>query len=465
MRIAMLAPISWRVPPRHYGPWERVVSLLTEGLVHRGIDVTLFATADSITSAQLAAVCPLPYSEDPSIDAKVWESLHISSVFERASEFDLIHNHFDFLPLSYSRLIDTPVVTTIHGFSSNRILPVFQKYNDRAYYVAISEADRNRAVNYVATIHHGIPLEEFTLRRDPGDYLLFFGRIHPDKGVVEAIELARRSGWRLIIAGIVQDQDYFERQVSPQIDGDQIRYVGSVGPDQRDRLLGEAHALVHLINFDEPFGLSMIEAMACGTPVIASRRGSVPEIIADGQTGFIVDNPEQALEAVRRVVELDRAAIRRYVGQNFSRDKMVNDYINVYKEILQMENTKAVKSSPLYDERPWGNFQVLDEAAGYKVKRIEVLPGKRLSYQKHSQRSEHWMIVEGAGKVTLDGREIVVQMGDTIDVPVGTAHRIQNPGDRNLVFIEIQRGAYLGEDDIVRLQDDFGRAPSEPASA
>jgi glycosyltransferase involved in cell wall biosynthesis/mannose-6-phosphate isomerase-like protein (cupin superfamily) len=463
MRIAMLAPISWRVPPRHYGPWERVVSLLTEGLVRRGIDVTLFATADSLTTARLVAVCPRPYSEDPSIDAKAWECLHISAVFERAGEFDLIHNHFDFLPLSYSGLVDTPVVTTIHGFSSERILPVFQKYNDRAYYVAISEADRRQVVNYVATIHHGIPPEEFSLRPEPGDYLLFFGRIHPDKGVVQAIELARRSGRRLIIAGIVQDQEYFDRQVSPQIDGDQIRYIGSVGPDQRDRLLGDAYALVHLINFDEPFGLSMIEAMACGTPVIASRRGSVPEVIIDGRTGFIVDSPDQGLDAVRRAGELDRAAIRRHVEQNFSRDKMVEDYINVYKGILEMEKIKVAKSSPLYDERPWGSFQVLDEAGGYKVKRIKVLPGKRLSYQKHSQRSEHWMVVEGAGKVTLDGREVVVQAGDTVDVPVGAAHRIENPGGENLVFIEIQRGSYLGEDDIVRLQDDFGRAPSEPA--
>src|SRR5260370_11360542 len=151
MRIAMLAPISWRVPPRHYGPWEQVVSLLTEGLVERGIDVTLFATSDSITRARLVSVCPRPYSEDPTIDAKVWESLHISALFERASEFDLIHNHFDFLPLTYSGLVETPVVTTIHGFSSERILPVFQKYNDRAYYVAISKADRNQAIDYIAT--------------------------------------------------------------------------------------------------------------------------------------------------------------------------------------------------------------------------------------------------------------------------------------------------------------------------
>jgi len=334
MRVAMLAPISWRVPPRHYGPWERVVSLLTEGLVRRGVDVTVFATADSITSARLVSVCPRGYSEDPALDPKVWECLHISAVFERAAEFDLIHNQFDFLPLSYSALVKTPVLTTIHGFSSERIVPVFQKYNGRAHYVAISDADRHPALDYVATIHHGIPLEEFTLRQEPGDYLVFFGRIHPDKGVVEAIELARASGRPLIIAGIIHDQAYFDSKIAPQIDGDQIRYVGSLGPDERDRVLGGARALVHLINFKEPFGLTMIEAMACGTPVIARGLGSVPEVVADRQTGFIVDGPDQALEAVRRVDELDRAEIRRHVEQNFSRDRMVERYIDVYEKVL-----------------------------------------------------------------------------------------------------------------------------------
>src|SRR5512145_3539562 len=171
VRIAMVAPISWRTPPRHYGPWERVVSLLTEGLVKHGLEVTLFATADSITQAKLAAVCPRPYSEDATLDPKVWECLHISAVFERAAEFDLIHNHFDFLPLSYSGLVPTPVLTTIHGFSSERILPVYQKYNGRAYYVAISNADRHPSLDYVATVYHGIPLDEFTLQTQPDDYL------------------------------------------------------------------------------------------------------------------------------------------------------------------------------------------------------------------------------------------------------------------------------------------------------
>lgn len=335
MRIAMLAPIAWRVPPRHYGPWERVVSLLTEGLVAQGVDVTLFATADSETKARLAAVCPRPYGEDPAIDAKVWECLHIAHVFERAAEFDLIHNHFDFLPLSYSRLVATPLLTTIHGFSSERIVPVYQRYNGHAAYVSISNADRHPTLDYVATVYHGIDLAEFTPCYAPGDYLVFLGRIHPDKGVAEAIAVARRTGRRLLIAGIVHDQDYFEREVAPHLDGEQIRYLGPVGPQERDTLLGGAYALLHLINFAEPFGLSMIEALACGTPVIACGRGSAPEIVRPGVNGMIVGGVDEAAAALPEVRRLDRAVIRADAAARFSRERMVADYLKVYAALIQ----------------------------------------------------------------------------------------------------------------------------------
>ncbi len=334
MRVGMIAPISWRVPPRHYGPWERVVSILSEGLVRHGIDVTLFATADSLTSARLVAVAPTGYSEDPSIDAKVYEGLHIAAAFERAGEFDLLHNHFDFLPLTYSRLVKTPVVTTIHGFSSERILPVFRAYNDIGHYVSISEADRDPGLDYIATVYHGIPLGEFTFRSEPGDYLLFFGRIHPEKGAREAIAVARRSGRKLVIAGIIQDEEYFREAVAPFVDGDQVRYVGSVGPGERDRLLGGAFALLHLISFEEPFGLSVVEAMATGTPVIAFARGSMPETIVDGTTGFLVESVEAAEEALRRVSDIDRADCRTHVERRFSDERMIEDYIRVYREIV-----------------------------------------------------------------------------------------------------------------------------------
>jgi len=219
MRIGMLSPIAWRTPPRHYGPWEGVVSLLTEGLVKRGVDVTLFATRDSQTKGRLVAVCPRGYEEDESILPKVWEGLHISELFEQANEFDLIHNHFDYLPLTYMGMTSTPVLSTIHGFSSPKILPVFKKYDRRAYYVSISDADRSPDLNYIATIRHGIDLSQFTFKSEHGDYLLFFGRIHHEKGAKEAIEISRRTGMKLIMAGIVQDASYFDCAVRPHLDG------------------------------------------------------------------------------------------------------------------------------------------------------------------------------------------------------------------------------------------------------
>jgi len=321
----MLAPISWRVPPRHYGPWELVVSLLTEGLVERGVDVTLFATADSVTSARLDAVCPRPLMEDPTLDAKVWEALHLANAFEHAGALDLVHNHYDFLPLTYSRLISTPLVTTIHGFSSDRIRTVYRRYDDRVAYVSISDADRDPDLSYAATVYHGIDLSDFTFRDGPGRRLVFLGRIHPDKGVAAAIAVAEAVGLPLVIAGIVHDREYFDREIAPHLDGEAVRYVGPIGPRDRDALLGSAVALLHLVEFPEPFGLSMIEAMACGTPVIARRRGSVPEVIDEGVTGFVVDDVAGAVAAVDRVRSLDRRGVRTRAAERFSRDRMVDD--------------------------------------------------------------------------------------------------------------------------------------------
>ncbi len=334
MKIALLAPIAWRTPPRRYGPWEQVASALTEGLVKRGLAVTLFATADSLTRAELRATAPSGYAETPGMDAKVEECLHISEVMEAAGEFDLIHNHFDFLPLTYARLIDTPMVTTIHGFSSPRILPVYRKYNRDVAYVSISDADRADGLDYVATVHNGIDPELFPFTGVPGDYLLYFGRIHPDKGAHHAIEVAKRSGRRLIIAGLVQDEPYFAAKVSPHVDGEQIGYVGNVGPEARAGLLGGAQALLHLIDFDEPFGLSVAEAMLCGTPVIAMNRGAMPELIVHGTTGFLVADTAEAVQAVQDLPSLSRHACRRWAYDNFSQDRMVERYIEVYRSVL-----------------------------------------------------------------------------------------------------------------------------------
>jgi len=335
MHIAMLSPIAWRTPPQHYGPWENVASLITEGLVSRGHAVTLFATADSQTGGRLHAVCPRGYEEDSSLIPKVWECLHISELFDHAGEFDIIHNNFDFLPLTYAGFTTTPVVTTIHGFSSPGILPVYKKYNKKVFYVSISDSDRSSDLDYIKTIHHGIDIRQFDYQAAPDDVLLFFGRIHEDKGVRQAIEIAGASNKKLIMAGIIQDQVYYERYVSPHIDNEKVVYVGSVGPVERNRLLGSACALLHPIQFDEPFGLSVIESMACGTPVIAFGRGSMPELIENGKNGFLVHNVDEAVETVARIKEIDRATCRRHVERYFTVDRMVEQYVEVYKMILQ----------------------------------------------------------------------------------------------------------------------------------
>jgi glycosyltransferase involved in cell wall biosynthesis len=334
MKVAIISPIAWRTPPRHYGPWERVVSLLTEGLVKENIDVTLFATGDSLTAAKLRSVCPAPYEEDRELDAKVWESLHISEVMEHAGEFDIIHNNYDFLPLTYSGLIKTPMVTTIHGFSSPKILPVYKKYNQKTHYVSISNADRNAGLNYIRTVYHGIDLERFTLETKPGDYLVYFGRIHPDKGTREAIQVAKKAKMKLVIAGIIQDKAYYEKYVEPKL-GEDVCYIGSVGPEERNKVLGHAYALLHPIHFDEPFGLSIVEAMACGTPVLAFNRGSMPEIIREGINGFIVMNSEDMADKIEAVKNISREACRQTVEARFTQEKMVKEYIAVYKEILK----------------------------------------------------------------------------------------------------------------------------------
>ncbi len=334
LRVALLAPVAWRVPPRHYGPWEQFASLLAEGLVAAGVDVTLFASGDSETAGNLASVVARGYEEDPEAEAKVSECLHIAHAFERAAEFDLIHNSFDYLPLTYSGLVETPVLTTIHGFSSPRILPVYQRYNGSTAYVAISDADRHPSLDYLATIHHGIDTDAFALHPAPGGYLLFFGRIHPDKGTVEAIEVAERAGIPLVLAGIVQDERYFQELVEPRLDDERVRYLGPVGPADRAELLGGARALLHLISFEEPFGYSVVEAMACGTPVIAFPRGSMPELIEDGATGLLVDDVAGAVAAVGRADGLDRAAIREHAVARFGIERMVDAYLDAYAAVV-----------------------------------------------------------------------------------------------------------------------------------
>jgi glycosyltransferase involved in cell wall biosynthesis len=325
--------VAWRTPPRHYGPWEQVTSLLAEGLVTRGIEVTLFATLDSVTTAVLDGVLPHGYAEDPSLDGRVWEALHVAHALYRSAEFDLVHNHLDWLPLAFSAHCRAPLLTTIHGFSGPAILPAYARA--RSHYVSISDADRAPDLDYAATIYHGIDFDDFPFGAVGGPGLVVFGRIHPDKGTHTAIEIARQAGLPLTICGIVQDERYFREQVAPHIDDVQVTFLGSVGPVQRGEILSASMALLHPIAFAEPFGLSVVEAMACGTPVIAYRRGSMSEVVDEGVTGLLVNSVEEAVAAVAQVTHIDRIGCRARAKQRFSAECMVSEYLNLYGKLIR----------------------------------------------------------------------------------------------------------------------------------
>ncbi|MDB5232415.1 MAG: glycosyl transferase group 1 [Chitinophagaceae bacterium] len=333
MKIAMLAPVTWRTPPRNYGPWEQVASVLTEALVKNGVDVTLFATGDSITSGTLRSVRESPVGEFPG-DAKVWECLHIAHLMESANDFDIIHNHFDFLPLTYSKLIRTPVITTIHGFSSEEIIPVYKKYNDNTHYVSISNSDRHPELEYLDTVYNGIDENLFQPGKGNGGYLLYFGRIHPHKGTLEAIRIAEKCNLPLLICGLIQDQSYFDELIKPHVNTTSVIYMGNVGPEKRNEIMGDAIALLHPINFEEPFGLSVAEAMFCGTPVIAFNKGSMKELIVDGKTGFLVDDISQAIEAVKNIHMISRDECRIHAVSKFSSQVMAQHYMKLYEKVL-----------------------------------------------------------------------------------------------------------------------------------
>jgi len=351
LRIGIMAPITWRTPPRKYGPWEQVCANLADGLVARGHDVYLFATGDSITRAKLLSVCPEPLGEHPEWPARPWEMIHMGHALSMADELelDVLHNHMNYLPLPFLSLLRTPVITTLHGAAlleaDSRM--VYRRYPNLPY-ISISYAEREGCpeLNYIANVYNGIRLEQFDFVDKTGTYLLFIGRICPDKGADLAVEVARRSGLPLIIAGIVPEgmETFFDSRIRPWIDQKQIQYVGEVGPEERNRLMGGALALLHLVRAPEPFGLVMAEAMACGTPVIGFGRGSVPEVVEDGKTGFVVSSVEEAVRAIDRLADIRREDCRRRVEERFTLETMVAGYEAAFEQWLakQRQRNQAV---------------------------------------------------------------------------------------------------------------------------
>lgn len=350
LRLAVLAPIAWPTPPPGYGPWEQIAFNIADGMRRRGLDVTLFATGNSRFDGRLESVVPVGCAQDPALDGDVFAALHIGRLFERAHEFDFIHNNFDWKPMTYALGSKTPpLLTTIHGFSRPQILAAYYACARRSFYCSISDADRDPGLSYLSTAYNGIEPTQFTFRQTPGEYLVFLGRFHPEKGTHLAIEIARKAGVRLKIAAIPQDEEYFRTQVAPHVDGDRVQFLGAVGREARDELLSNALALVHMTTRPERFGLTMIEAMACGTPVLGANMGSVPEIVIDGETGFVCDDVAQAVDRVPQLAALDRRACRRRVEAEFTVERMVDRYLDAYARALAL----GVPPEPTAEQRRW----------------------------------------------------------------------------------------------------------------
>jgi glycosyltransferase involved in cell wall biosynthesis len=344
MRIAQISPLYEAVPPKLYGGTERVVSFLTEELVAMGHDVTLFASGDSVTSAKLEAVWPRALRLDPAIrDAIAPHMLMVERVRKMASEFDVLHFHIDYFPFSLFRRQNTPWLTTMHGrLDLPELQPLFDTFSDVPV-VSISNSQRRPLpqANFTGTVLHGLPENLLTPTPGPKDYLAFLGRIAPEKGPDRAIRIARRAGIPLKMAAKVDraDQAYFDEVIKPMLDGPGVEFIGEINEQQKVDFLGGAKALLMPIDWPEPFGLVMIEAMACGTPVIAINRGSVPEVIDEGISGFIVEDEISAIAAVERLDQLDRAVVRRQFEARFTARRMAEDYLAVYSRLAQAPQT------------------------------------------------------------------------------------------------------------------------------
>ncbi|OUL20544.1 glycosyltransferase family 4 protein [Nostoc sp. 106C] len=339
MKIAQVAPLWERVPPPTYGGIELVVSHLTDELVLRGHEVTLFASGDSQTLANLEAVYPQALRLDPNVkEYAVYEMLELSQVYQRSQEFDIIHSHVGISALSLASLVPTPTVHTLHGSFTKDNRKAFSHHKKQPY-ISISDAQRQIDLNYFGTVYNGIKLEDYPFKQKPQEpeYLAFLGRFSPEKGPQHAIAIAKQSGWRLKMAGKIDvvDSKFFEQEIAPHIDGQQIEYLGEVNLAQKAELLGNAAITLFPITWQEPFGLVMIESMATGTPVIAMNLGSVPEVIAHGETGFVCQTYEQMVEMIPQALKLNRYACRKHVEKNFSVAQMVNGYEAVYQQIIK----------------------------------------------------------------------------------------------------------------------------------
>jgi mannose-6-phosphate isomerase-like protein (cupin superfamily)/glycosyltransferase involved in cell wall biosynthesis len=453
MRLALLAPIAHSVPPRYDGLRERQIALLYAGLVRHGVDVTLFASGDSTIAGELAAVCPVACATDASLAPHAWEQRHIAHLSARASEFDLIHNHCETPPLFYSRPLPTPILTTLYNRPTPQALTWPQGQAERHYYVTQWAADRHPDIPALATIAPGVDPDALTYQAQASTYLLVYGGIHAQSGIATARAIARQGNMPLILAGPILDTAYFQAEVAPYLDPERMRYVGPVATEAYNALVGGAYALLQPGSDSAEQRLSAVEALACGTPVVTLAHDAMAEIVCHGRTGYLVHDAAEAVVCLAQVAGLRRQDCRDWAVTHYDVERMVEAYVTVYIQLLEREKALAHHATP-----PWGRWEVLLDTPTYKVKRLTVWPGERLSYQKHFQREEHWTVVQGEALITLNDVDTPYVAGQAIDIPRESWHRLANPGTSDLVVIEVQCGDYLGEDDIVRREDNYGRA-------
>jgi mannose-6-phosphate isomerase-like protein (cupin superfamily) len=448
MRIAMLSPRARQNPAHRSDRRDRLVHALTEGLRSRHVDVTVFSTADAEMPGRYPTCQDEPESQT-GLASEVRESVNLGEFFERSHEYDLIHNHAGYLPLTYSCLVNKPFLTTLHGLPSPDIMPAYRKFNDRSYYVSLSDTVRAPELGYLKTVYPGVDVKAFTFRSEPDGFLVYTGPIAPDQGIRKAIEIARLADTQLVIAGEVENEAYFETELKPRLDTRTVRHLDPTYPQGYGDILSRARALLKTTCWNDRFPIEVIDASACGTPVIAFPIGPLPELIVDGVNGYVVSDTSEAVEVIHHLSDLPREQCRRTAEERFSQDRMVDEYLHVYEGILEQAMGE--------DRRPWGYYVVLSDSDDHKVKRIVVYPGKRLSLQRHRRRAEHWTVISGSPVVTRGQEQIRLMPGESIDIPLGAMHRVFNPGHEPVVFIEVQMGDYFGEDDIERFEDDFGR--------
>ncbi len=451
MRIAILAPSQRSC--RFLTSAARHARDLYKGLVADGIDVCLYPSSQGPVIDCPPSDFHHAASELGIRESCIAEIITTTELFEMSSDFDLIHSHSHLLSLGYSRLVETPVLATIHDQPGPEALPLLEKLDGNTYYVSTSNSDRVPQLTYMGTVYNGIDVSSYPLRsRELEETILFVGNLKPDNGIEDALEIARLSSHKLILAGRVQDHGYVQRLGIQSPIETEIVDICKVDESQRASIYCGAKALVLPRGIDDPFRYAVLESLACGTPVISRHSDFLGEILAHDVNACWFEGVGEALSALGKIASISPEDCRASIEERFSMKTMVTEYVEIYQEILR-SNVKD-------ERRPWGYFEVLLDALDHKVKRIGVYPGKRLSLQRHKFRSEHWFMVSGVGDVTLDDQVIRLLPGQCMQIPVGAKHRMANVGNDMVVFVETQTGSYFGEDDIERFEDDFGRIES-----